>query len=90
MKNLIQRLRLPPDCRQVARVLQSYLDGELPASERDMVADHLEHCDRCGIEADVYRAVKRSLDGLAAEPDPSAIARLRDYAEELAPPGSDS
>lgn len=84
MKQLFQRwFRVPPDCREVADVLQAYLDGELPASKMHLVAEHLEHCERCGIEADVYREVKRSLEQLATPPDRGAIARLRSFADEL-------
>jgi predicted anti-sigma-YlaC factor YlaD len=84
MTRLLQRLRrLPPDCREVAAVLQSYLDGELPASEVDRVAEHLEHCERCGIERDVYDRVKRSLGALATRPDRDAVARLRSFAEAI-------
>ncbi|MDX1620420.1 MAG: zf-HC2 domain-containing protein [Nitriliruptorales bacterium] len=83
IKSLLRRFRTPPDCREVARILQSYLDGELPPSKTHLVAEHLEHCDRCGIEAEVYREVKRSLHELGTEPDPAAVDRLRSYAEGL-------
>lgn len=76
-------MRRPPDCRQVARVLQAYLDGELPEDAHEVVSAHLRHCERCGIDARVHRDVKRSLQGLATRPDPRAIARLRAYAAEL-------
>ena len=82
MKSL-RMLRMPPDCRDVAKVLQSYLDGELPPSQTHLVAEHLEHCDRCGIEAEVYREVKRSLEQLATPPDHAAVGRLRDYADGI-------
>lgn len=82
MKSL-RMLMLPPDCREVAKILQAYLDGELPEDQTHLVAEHLEHCDRCGIEADVYREVKRSLEQLAVPPDRGAVQRLRGYAEGL-------
>lgn len=75
--------RRPPDCRKVARVLQAYLDGELPEDDHEVVADHLRHCERCGIEAYVYREVKRSLEALATRPDHRAVTRLRAYAADL-------
>ena len=83
MKSLFRRLFQPPDCREVQQVLQSYLDGELPEAEHHKVAAHLEHCDRCGIDADVYRRVKRSLGELRHDPDPAALDRLRSFAEDL-------
>lgn len=83
IKKVIRRLMMPPDCREVARVMQSYLDGELPESESHLVAEHLEHCERCGVEADVYREVKRSLGQLATPSDRDAVTRLRTFADEL-------
>lgn len=83
IKKLLRRFMMPPDCREVASVLQSYLDGELPPSKTHLVVEHLEHCERCGIERDVYREVKRSLGQLAPPPDRGAVERLRSFAEGL-------
>jgi len=83
IRSLLRRRRMPPDCRQVAEVLQSYLDGELPESRSHEVAQHLEHCERCGIEEHVYRRVKESLSQLAVAPDPEALQRLRAAADAL-------
>lgn len=80
--NLLQRL-LMPDCNRVRKVLQSYLDGELDDRHAGMVAAHLEHCERCGIQAETYQQVKDSLAGLAQQPDPDAIARLRQFADTV-------
>lgn len=80
---ILRRFMMPPDCREVAVVLQSYLDGELPPSKTHLVAEHLEHCERCGIERDVYMEVKRSLGQLGTPPDRNAVDRLRSYADEL-------
>lgn len=81
--NPLSRLRMPPDCREVAAVLQSFLDGELPAEQAGKVAAHVEHCDRCGIEADVYDRVKASLARLRIAPDADTMARLRTFAHDL-------
>lgn len=80
--NLLDRLRRP-QCHRVRQVLQSYLDGELDASDATMVAAHLEHCERCGIEADLYERVKESLVRLHQPPDPAAVERLRRFAAEV-------
>lgn len=80
--NLLQRLMMP-DCNRVRKVLQAYLDGELDDSQAGMVAAHLEHCDRCGIEAEVYEQVKASLQELRQAPDPDALARLRQFADSV-------
>lgn len=82
---LIRRFHMPPDCREVARFLQAYLDGELPPSEFARVGEHLEQCERCGIEADVYHEVKRSLAQLAVPADHAAVDRLQTFAAQLAP-----
>lgn len=83
MKSLFNRLRMPPDCREVAKVLQSFLDGELPPEQAGLVADHVEHCDRCGIDADVYRQVKDSLAQLRSPADRDVVGRLVAFADDL-------
>ena len=71
-------------CRQVGKVLQTYLDAELDNDTACKVAAHLEDCRRCGLEAETYEALKQSLcrgpAGSADEP----VARLRDFGERLA------
>jgi anti-sigma factor RsiW len=86
--HLFRRFRVPPDCREVADTLQAYLDGELPPAGIELVREHLEHCERCGIEAEVYLEVKRSLGQLATPPDEEAVGRLRAFADDLT--GEDS
>lgn len=80
--NVLDRLGRP-ECHRVRQILQSYLDGELDDSDAAMVAAHLEHCDRCGIEADLYEQVKESLGRLRQPPDPATIERLRCFAAEV-------
>jgi anti-sigma factor RsiW len=73
-------------CHQVAKVLQSYLDGEAPQHTSTMVAEHLEECRKCGMEADTYRAIKASI-AHTYHPDAQAedaIERLRDFVDQLA------
>jgi anti-sigma factor RsiW len=74
-------------CHQVGEVLQTYLDDELDAAAARKVAAHLEDCRRCGMEADVYEALKASLQrgpiGQAALAD-EPVARLRAFGERLA------
>ncbi len=48
-------------CRQVGKVLQTYLDDELDDDTARKVAAHLEDCRRCGLEAETYEALKESL-----------------------------
>lgn len=81
--NLRKMRRMPPDCREVAAVLQSFLDGELAPEQVGMVAEHLEHCERCGLEAHLYGQVMASLAGLRSAPDAGAMDRLRSFADRL-------
>ena len=79
-----------PECYRVAKVLQSYLDGEVDAATAGDVAAHLEHCRRCGLEASTYRAIKAAIadgPGPAGRVDDTALARLRTFATSLADNG---
>jgi anti-sigma factor RsiW len=76
-------------CLQVTRVLQSYLDGEVDATTSAIVAQHLEECRRCGLEASTYRTIKAAISQVgdeAAAVDPAAVERLRHFAHDLAEP----
>jgi anti-sigma factor RsiW len=70
------------NCMQVARVLQSYLDGETDEVTARRVAAHVADCRRCGLEAEVYQQIKQSLSH--QEPPPAdAVTRLRDFGHSL-------
>jgi anti-sigma factor RsiW len=78
-------------CRQVAAVLQEYLDGEVDPATAGTVHDHLEECRRCGLEASTYRAIKAAIPAADAritqiDVDPEAVRRLRRFADDLAHP----
>jgi anti-sigma factor RsiW len=79
-----QRPREPLSCREVGRLLQAYLDGELPDARTVLVADHLDACLRCGLEASSYRWLKTRLAGLAPGTDDCQLGRLRAFADALA------
>lgn len=90
--NLLDRW-LRPECHRTRQVLQSWLDGELGHHDAARVAAHLDLCEHCGIEADLFQQVKDSLASLRAPADPSVVARLEGFAEAIAGdavPGSDS
>ena len=75
-----------PSCEQVAEVLQAYLDGELGPDDAGLVAAHLEHCERCRIEAATYQRV---IDAIRRQrpPVPQEVNdRLAALVDELAPP----
>ena len=63
-------------CRQVRRVLQSFLDGEISAERAELVAAHLEACRRCGGEADLLREVIAAIRTLRPDLDLAAWTRL--------------
>lgn len=67
-------------CREVARVLQSYLDGETDDMTTGRVARHLEDCRRCGLELSTYEALKAALVRRVPVVDELAVERLRSFA----------
>jgi len=86
VKMLIGRLTRS-ECARVARVLQSYLDGEVDPPTTAMVTAHLEFCRRCGLEASTYRAIKTAIAATGpADVDQAAIGRLQSFAAGLGDP----
>ncbi len=78
-----RRGQRPLDCPDVRRLMQRFVDGQLPASQTDLVADHLRDCERCGLTAEEFRAVKGALRRLRPGLDVDALARLHAYADKL-------
>ena len=73
----------PLSCRQVGKILQSFLDAELDDVTTDKVAEHLEDCRRCGMAADVYLEIKASLGREAPVVPEASLARLEEFARRL-------
>lgn len=71
-------------CMETMRVLQRHLDGVLDELTARRVADHLEECRRCGLEAEVYRQIKAALARQGRRTDPRTAERLERIAEQLA------
>lgn len=71
-------------CRDVGKVLQSYLDGELDELLARRVARHLEMCVLCGMRIETYMEIKRALRRTAGSPPQDALDRLRAFGQELA------
>lgn len=80
---LRRRARDELNCHDVARVMQTYLDGELDHPTARKVAAHLDDCHRCGLEASTYRELKRRLSRLGGPVDPQAVERLRAFVNDL-------
>lgn len=74
----------PLSCRQVGKVIQHFLDGEVDADMRLRVADHLDDCRRCGLSADTYLQIKAALARSVTEPTADALDRLRTFGQRLA------
>ncbi len=71
------------NCREVGKVLQSYLDDDVEGDFAGKIAAHLDACKECGLEVETYRQIKTSLAGKMPEVDPDAVARLRSFGEKL-------
>ena len=72
-------------CRQVARLMHAYLDGdrEIDQLGRRRIEAHLKDCLECGLEFEVYAAIKAALARRRTPQDPRALARLTDFVRQL-------
>jgi anti-sigma factor (TIGR02949 family) len=73
----------PMSCDEVGRWLQHYLDRELDDRRSARLAAHLEDCRRCGLEADTYRRIKRSLAEQQSPVPAETLARLREFGDRI-------
>jgi anti-sigma factor RsiW len=65
-------------CERARELLSPYLDGELSAQERRVVAAHIEGCRICEAQVADFQRVGRTLAEAGREPMPKALAlRLR-------------
>jgi anti-sigma factor RsiW len=78
----------PLTCREVGKLLQRYLDDETDEHTTTRVAEHLEDCRRCGLEATIYREIKASLARQAPTLPETTLASLRRFGEHLAAAGA--
>lgn len=75
-------------CHEVGRILQDYLDDGLDEKTVAKVTAHLDHCRRCGMEADTYTRIKEAVarvgrEGMIHPEDQLSIERLRRFADAL-------
>jgi len=71
-------------CTEVGRSLQRFLDGEIPDHvAADSLAEHLEACKRCGLEADVYRRIKHAIEHHRTDVPEESVQRLREFGQRL-------
>ncbi len=71
-------------CSDVLEVLQSYLDGETDEETARQVLMHLDRCERCDDETEVYRQIKGSLSKKAPVLDPEIMSALHRFGERVA------
>lgn len=71
------------NCREVARRLQSYLDGELDGDRMDQIRAHLDSCVDCGLEYEVFAAIKTDIHALSTPVESDALARLREFSARI-------
>jgi anti-sigma factor RsiW len=69
-------------------MLQRYIDQELDEKARVRASRHIEGCQRCGTELEIYSRIKDALAGIPGRDDPHpedgpAAERLRRFAENL-------
>ena len=83
MRRWLRRRSPGLSCDEVLAVLQQYLDGEVDATTAQQVAVHLDVCEGCGPEAEVYRNIKRSLQRRAEPVDPQVLADLERFGRRL-------
>ena len=72
-------------CPEVGRLLQRFLDDELTSdAEIELLAEHLEDCKRCGLEAETYQKIKAALASRRTPVPRESVDRLREFGERLA------
>ncbi len=77
------------NCLEVARILQSYLDAEPGKYSVESVANHLQECRRCGLEASDYRIMKASLASAGQSVPEDSLQRIREFTAKLISEGPD-
>ena len=84
-RRLLRRISTEVNCREVGRVLQSYIDNDVESDFAEKIAAHLEKCKDCGLEYETYSRIKDSLAGLERQDiDDDAFSRLREFGRNLA------
>ena len=73
-------------CTRTLLKLQEYLDGDLDEVTAEKILGHLDACERCGLRAEAYTAIKESLARRRSRDDDEVgpmVNRLRDFAGSL-------
>ena len=70
-------------CREALLGLQSYLDGETDTREARHLVGHLDECQHCDHERQIYTSIKTSLSARRIQVDPEVLAALQAYSRRL-------
>lgn len=74
-------------CTRTLRKLQSFLDGDLDEVTAEKILRHIAACERCGLRAEAYSAVKAALarrrEAAEAGEIGPMVERLRTFAGDL-------
>ncbi len=70
-------------CREVRKLIGGFIDGEVDQDLAAKIAEHLDDCRRCGLDAGVYTRVKQSLQARPPMVDDDAVARLREFGSDI-------
>jgi anti-sigma factor (TIGR02949 family) len=70
-------------CRRVRRTLQAFLDGEVTPDRAEQVADHLERCTGCSVEAEILERVIATLRRLRPDLDLAAYTLLLEAIDRI-------
>ena len=82
-RGAITPLSTEPDCHEVARVLQAFLDGELGPDNSEKVAAHLAHCEYCDIESHTIDAVRDAIRAQRPDIDVDELARMESFVNDI-------
>lgn len=70
-------------CAEALNKVQSLLDEELDAVTAQRLLRHLEACDPCGREGEIYRELKATVSACGNGIDRATVERLRRFATQL-------
>lgn len=71
-------------CKEVVKRLQKFLDGEVGDElTARRLAEHLDSCRSCGLEAEAFRELKEALRKMGRGVDGATLLRLRRFAARL-------
>lgn len=79
-----RRNKAEVNCREVGKILQSYLDNDVEEDFTEKIAAHLDACKDCGLEVKTYRQIKTSLASKMPKVEPAALERLQAFGNQLA------